>query len=92
MSSQGELFQALKARHSKAQGKGRNAAAALGLNEREQSPERAKQTAVPPFQGLFGTPFLTQGFGCSAAFTLGCAASRFQRPGQGLFKCKDSLT
>jgi hypothetical protein len=24
-------------------------------------------------------PVLTQGFGCGAAFTLGCAAPRFQR-------------
>jgi hypothetical protein len=45
------------------------------------SPERAKQQkneAASPFQGLcFRHP--DPGFGCFAAFTLGFAASRFQR-------------
>jgi hypothetical protein len=43
------------------------------------SPERTKQAAVPSFQDSIDNSCLTQGCGCFAAFTLGCAVTRFQR-------------
>jgi hypothetical protein len=45
------------------------------------SPARAAQAAKTCFAltGLISYVILTQGFGRSAAFTLGCAAARFQR-------------
>ena len=73
--------QALKARHSKAQGGGREAAVTLGWREKDTSPEGAAQSASP-FQGLTSILFVTQGsrarFACSV--TLGSAAGPFQGP------------
>jgi hypothetical protein len=43
------------------------------------SPERAEQVFCIALTGLIPFSFSTQGSGRSAAFTLGCAASRFQR-------------
>jgi hypothetical protein len=56
---------ALKARHSKAQGGGRGAAAALGWNEEEKALKGRNRQTAPPFQGL--------------TFTLSCAPG-FQSP------------
>jgi len=72
---------ALKARRSKAQGGGREAAVTLGGHEKDTSPEGAAQSASP-LQGFCYILFVTQGsrarFACS--FTLGSAAGPFQGP------------
>jgi hypothetical protein len=68
-----------KARRSTAQGEDRRAVGALGWSEKRESPEGAKQASASPLQGFLDIPLSTQGFGCCAASTLGCAAPRFQR-------------
>jgi hypothetical protein len=75
--AQGQIILALKARRRTAQG----ASPGFGTS-RQKSPVGAKQIAVPPLQGSIGNSFLTQGFGCCAAFTLGFAASHLRRSGE----------
>jgi hypothetical protein len=69
-------LKALKARNSTTQG-----ASPGHMNEKEIEPCKGGIDAffVSPLQGLVENSFLTQGFGCFAAFTLGCDIPRFQR-------------
>ena len=73
-----EIPQALKARNSKAQGEGREAAEALGWSDLGKALKGRRRLLVSPFQGFVPIAY-TQGSGRCAAFTLGFAATRLQR-------------
>ena len=67
-------LKALKARNSKAQG-----VSPGGRMEQGIKPCKGETGSCAALTGLMKNPFLTQGFGCFAAFILGYAVARFQR-------------